>query len=115
MPEKKSSVEEAKLTKSAQVVVPAPIPTPAKSAKAEVKTEAKTEAKKEGKGEEKLVLGQEYDEIIKRLSEMGFGRDESVKAMKCAFNNPDRATDYLVNVTLDVATNREYLQDSKRD
>ena len=29
---------------------------------------------------------------------MGFNREDAVKAMKAAYNNPDRAIDYLINV-----------------
>lgn len=35
---------------------------------------------------------------VNNLVEMGFPRTEVVAAMRAAFNNPDRAADYLMNV-----------------
>jgi len=39
---------------------------------------------------------------------MGFPKEQCVKALKAAFNNPDRAVDYLLNVPIHVLiTTRE--------
>ena len=47
---------------------------------------------------EGLVVGESYNQAVTNLIDMGFGKEEVEKAMKAAFNNPERATDYLINV-----------------
>ncbi|CAD8186821.1 unnamed protein product [Paramecium octaurelia] len=44
-----------------------------------------------------LVTGSEYDAAIQNLIQMGFAKSECEAAMKAAFNNPDRAIEYLLN------------------
>jgi UV excision repair protein RAD23 len=56
------------------------------------------ESKKPVALEERFVVGEEYEKSITNLMEMGFPREDVVKALKAAFNNPERATDYLLNV-----------------
>jgi UV excision repair protein RAD23 len=56
------------------------------------------EAKKPVTIEESFVVGEEYEKTIASLMEMGFPRDQVVKALKAAYNNPARATDYLLSV-----------------
>jgi len=45
-----------------------------------------------------LVTGSDYENTITRLMELGFPRDHVETAMRAAFNNPERAADYLINV-----------------
>jgi UV excision repair protein RAD23 len=48
--------------------------------------------------ESTLATGSNYDTAISNLIEMGFLRDQVVAAMRAAFNNPDRAAEYLMTV-----------------
>lgn len=52
------------------------------------------------RAEERVAVGEEYEKTIAGLMEMGFPRDQVVKALKAAFNNPDRAAEYLLTVIL---------------
>jgi UV excision repair protein RAD23 len=45
-----------------------------------------------------MMLGADYEQAISNLMEMGFPREQVVKAMKAAYNNPERATEYLLTV-----------------
>lgn len=45
-----------------------------------------------------MVSGPEYDKAIDELISMGYPREECVAAMKAAFNNPNRAAEYLITV-----------------
>jgi len=83
----------------------------------EKKEEPKAEEKKEEKKEESsstpepaplnesynwessgsvLVTGEAYEQAVNNLVEMGFEKDQVVKAMRASFNNPDRAAEYLM-------------------
>jgi len=45
-----------------------------------------------------LLVGEQLNKTIDEICNMGFPRDQVVQAMKAAFNNPDRAIEYLFNV-----------------
>jgi len=44
-----------------------------------------------------LVIGSQFDETVTMICEMGFPRDEAIRALRAAFNNPERAIEYLMN------------------
>jgi UV excision repair protein RAD23 len=44
-----------------------------------------------------LVMGENYNKAVDDICNMGFPREDVVKAMQAAFNNPDRAIEYLIN------------------
>ncbi|KAI8918581.1 XPC-binding domain-containing protein [Powellomyces hirtus] len=79
-------------TPAAAPAAPAPVstpseatPTPATPAAAGGPFDAST-----------LATGTAYDSAVNNLLEMGFPRDQIVRAMRAAFNNPDRAAEYLM-------------------
>ena len=45
---------------------------------------------------QQVVAGEEYNKAVQNLVEMGFPKDQVVAAMRAAFNNPDRAVEYLM-------------------
>jgi len=67
--------------------------------KEEIKKEEETPinvVNKENQQGQGLVIGSQFDETITMICEMGFPRDEAIRALRAAFNNPERAIEYLM-------------------
>ncbi|TMW56205.1 hypothetical protein Poli38472_008853 [Pythium oligandrum] len=52
-----------------------------------------------------VVVGEEMNATVQQLCEMGFPEDQVRAALQAAFNNPDRAVEYLMNGIPQRATN----------
>ncbi|OVA05001.1 Ubiquitin-associated domain/translation elongation factor EF-Ts [Macleaya cordata] len=75
---------------------PAPAPAPAPAAI--VTAPSGTEADVYGQAASNLVAGNNFEEAIQQILDMGGGtwdRDTVVRALRAAYNNPERAVDYL--------------------
>ena len=47
-----------------------------------------------------MVTGSDYEDMIARIAEMGFEREQIVIALEASFNNPNRAIEYLMDPVL---------------
>ncbi|XP_043716366.1 ubiquitin receptor RAD23c-like isoform X5 [Telopea speciosissima] len=75
----------------------APVPIPA-AAPATIVTASSTETDVYGQAASNLVAGNNFEETIQQILDMGGGswdRDTVVRALRAAFNNPERAVEYL--------------------
>ena len=85
---------------AAAVPAPAPATTPEAPAAATPETPAATPSTEPAPAgtptDSSLVTGAALQETINNMMSMGFERDACVKALRAAFNNPDRAVEYLL-------------------
>ena len=71
--------------------------TPAVSATAPTAAPSAPTTSSAGGSSSALVTGAELEATVKRICEMGFPESEVKRALRAAFNNPERAVDYLAN------------------
>jgi len=109
--EAKEPAKEEPATEEKTTPAPAPAPAPqAEEPKPEEKVEEKMEAAPAAPptadpdapvdavaAASVFATGAQLESVISGIMEMGFPREQVVRALRAAYNNPDRAVDYLMN------------------
>ncbi|TYK09101.1 ubiquitin receptor RAD23c-like [Cucumis melo var. makuwa] len=93
-----STTQAAPVSKAPQSTAPAPAATPVSTTEVPLPTSAPPETDVYSQAASNLVAGSNLEETIQQILDMGEGvwdRDTVVRALRAAYNNPERAVDYL--------------------
>lgn len=78
-------------------IASAPAPVPVPSSNPPVAAPSPAAQPTGGDSSSGLLRGEELENTLKDMQEMGFGREECMRALRAAYYNPERAVDYLLN------------------
>ena len=86
---------------AAPAPAPAPAaPTPAVAPSTPVPSSAAPSQERAFGDTSSFLTGEALQSTIQNIMEMGFERAQVMRALKASFNNPDRAVEYLMNVSM---------------
>lgn len=80
-----------------QAAAPAPVPTPAEAPSAPATASTATSQPVFGDSSS-FLTGDALQSTINNMTEMGFEREQVLRALRASYNNPDRAVEYLMSV-----------------